>query len=203
MNKKDKRIDSYIAKSAPFAKPILNHLRGLIHKADPDVKETTKWGFPHFVDEGIVCSMASFKEHCTFIFWKAALLPDSKNIFKRSERAAMGQLGRLEKLSDLPPDNILIKYLKEAVQFNKANVKVQRKANSALTKELKIPDYFISELKKNKESLKNFENLSYSHKKEYVEWVTEAKTEETRNKRIATSVEWLSEGKVRNWKYVK
>jgi len=201
MVKKDKRIDSYIAKSASFAQPILKHLRQLVYKADPDIQETVKWGFPHFEHKGIVCSMASFKEHCTFLFWKASLMSDTSNIFKQTANTAMGQLGRLEKLSDLPPDKVLIEYIKEAVQLNKENVKAPLKSSEK--KKLKIPEYFLSALKKNKKAIKNFEDFSYSHKKEYVEWITEAKTDATKEKRVATAVEWISEGKGRNWKYVK
>jgi len=201
MVKKDKRIDSYIAKSASFAQPILKHLRQLVYKADPDIQETVKWGFPHFEHKGIVCSMASFKEHCTFLFWKASLMSDTSNIFKQTANTAMGQLGRLEKLSDLPPDKVLIEYIKEAVQLNKENVKAPLKSSEK--KKLIIPEYFLSALKKNKKAIKNFEDFSYSHKKEYVEWITEAKTDATKEKRVATAVEWISEGKGRNWKYVK
>ncbi len=201
MVKKDKRIDFYIAKSASFAQPILKHLRQLVYKADPDIQETVKWGFPHFEHKGIVCSMASFKEHCTFLFWKASLMSDTSNIFKQTANTAMGQLGRLEKLSDLPPDKVLIEYIKEAVQLNKENVKAPLKSSEK--KKLKIPEYFLSALKKNKKAIKNFEDFSYSHKKEYVEWITEAKTDATKEKRVATAVEWISEGKGRNWKYVK
>jgi len=201
MVKKDKRIDFYIAKSASFAQPILKHLRQLVYKADPDIQETVKWGFPHFEHKGIVCSMASFKEHCTFLFWKASLMSDTSNIFKQTANTAMGQLGRLEKLSDLPPDKVLIEYIKEAVQLNKENVKAPLKSSEK--KKLIIPEYFLSALKKNKKAIKNFEDFSYSHKKEYVEWITEAKTDATKEKRVATAVEWISEGKGRNWKYVK
>jgi uncharacterized protein YdeI (YjbR/CyaY-like superfamily) len=203
MIKKDKRIDSYIAKSATFAQPILKHMRQLIHKADPGVQETIKWGFPHFEHNGIVCSMASFKEHCTFLFWKASLMSDSCNIFKETASTAMGQLGRIEKISDLPPDKVLVEYLKEAVELNKNNIKMPSRSGSSVKKELKVPGYFLKALKKNKDAVKNFENFSYSHKKEYVEWITEAKTEATRERRIETAVEWISEGKQRMWKYVK
>lgn len=201
MIKKDKRIDSYIAKSASFAQPILKHMRQLIHKADSEIQETIKWGFPHFEHNGIICSMASFKEHCTFLFWKASLMSDSCNIFKQTASTAMGQLGRIEKVSDLPPDKVLVEYLKEAVRLNKKNVKLPPRSKSPVD-ELKVPDYFLKALKKNKKATKNFESFSYSHKKEYVEWITEAKTETTRGRRIATAVEWIAEGKQRMWKYV-
>jgi uncharacterized protein YdeI (YjbR/CyaY-like superfamily) len=201
MPKTDKRIDAYIAKSQDFAKPILNHIRELVHKAIPDVEETMKWSFPHFDYEGgTVCSMASFKQHCAFGFWKASLMKDPNKVLNTKE--AMGHLGKIQSLKNLPSDKIMLAYLKEAAQLNKEGIKIKKKA-SAYRKEFEIPDYFIKALKKNKDALKTFEDFSPSHKKEYVEWITEAKTEDTKNKRMATTIEWLTEGKIRNWKYVK
>jgi len=201
MGKKDKRIDAYIAKAQPFAKPILTHLRSLIHKACPDVEETMKWSFPHFDYKGnMMCSMASFKQHAAFGFWKASIMKDPKNILNNSD--AMGHLGRITSKNDLPPDNVMIQYIKEAAKLNETGVKLPSKPVKE-KKELKIPDYFMKAIAKNKKALKTFENFSYSNKKEYVEWITDAKTEDTRKKRMETSVEWMSEGKIRNWKYIK
>ena len=205
MGKKDKRIDAYIAKAQPFAKPILNHIRGLVHKACPSVEETMKWSFPHFGYKGsMMCSMASFKQHMAFGFWKASIMKDPKKILAvgRGEKEAMGHLGRITGKNDLPPDNIMIQYIKEAASLNEAGVKLPSKPVKG-KKELKIPDYFMKAVEKNKKALKTFENFSYSNKKEYVEWITDAKTEDTRNKRMETAVEWMSEGKIRNWKYLK
>jgi uncharacterized protein YdeI (YjbR/CyaY-like superfamily) len=203
MGIRDKRIDAYIKNSADFAKPVLNHLRELVHKACPDVAETIKWGFPNFEYKGVLCSMAAFKEHCAFNFWKVKLMNDPYNILEKEERTGMGVLGRIKSISELPKDKIFLSYIKEAVRLNDEGVKIQRKPAAKEKKELSIPDYFMKALKKDKKALKTFENFSYSHKKEYVEWVTEAKTEETRNKRLSTAVEWMAEGKGRNWKYVK
>lgn len=202
MAKKDARVDEYISKSAEFAQPVLNHLRSLVHKAIPDVEEKMKWSFPHFdYAGGTVFSIAAFKQHCTMTFWKASLMKDSDKVFYKGEKA-MGQLGRITSLKDLPSDRILIKYIKEAAKLNEQGVKVP-KVKSSDKKEIKIPGYLTSILKKNKKAEKVFKNFSYSHKKEYVEWFEEAKTEETRNKRLATAMEWMSEGKSRNWKYMK
>lgn len=191
---KDPRVDAYIAKSAAFARPILNHFRGLIHAACPEVEETMKWRFPHFLHRGIMCSMAAFKAHCALGFWKSRLL------FKDSPHAgAMDHFGRITSFSDLPGDAVLLGHLKEAVRLNEAGV--QRPSRNLPKKKLRVPPWFRSALKKNKKALAAFDNFSYSHKKEYIEWLTEAKTEETRARRLATTIQWLAEGKSRNWKY--
>lgn len=198
----DKRVDAYIAKAAPFAQPILTHLRSLIHKGDADVVETIKWGFPNFESHGaVVCNMAAFKQHCVFGFWKASLMKDANKILAVAEKASMGHLGRIESLKDLPSDKILISYIKEAVQLNANGIKVVRKEKPKTAASVKTPDFIIKALKKNAKALKVFEAFSPSHRKEYIEWITEAKTDTTRDKRIATMIEWLEEGKSRNWKY--
>jgi uncharacterized protein YdeI (YjbR/CyaY-like superfamily) len=200
MPKKDARVDGYIAKSADFAKPILKHLRSLVHTACPDVEETIKWGMPSFAYKGILCGMAAFKEHCAFGAWKHSLIKTDLGT-NHKEDEAMGRLGRITSLDDLPSDSKLLAYIKEAVRLNKEGIKVEKPKRSAVRKELVVPDYFSAALKRNKKALKTFEDFSYSHKKEYVEWVTEAKREETRAQRIETTIGWLAEGKSRNWKY--
>jgi uncharacterized protein YdeI (YjbR/CyaY-like superfamily) len=204
MGTKDKRIDAYIAKANPFARPILKHIRELVHKACPDVEETWKWSFPHFVYEGsTICSMAAFKAHCAFGFWKASLLKDPHKILAKGERDAMGHFGRLTSLADLPPDKIMIEYIKEAAKLNKEGVKIVKKPAVKEKKVLETPDYMLKALAKNKKASQTFEMFSPSHKKEYIEWLVEAKTDETRNKRLSTAIEWMSEGKPRMWKYIK
>lgn len=203
MGKKDLRVDAYIAKSVDFAQPILNYLRKLVHKACPDVEETIKWGFPHFDYKGILCSMASFKNHASFGFWKGTLMSDPLKVMSKVGETAMGQFGRITKVSELPDDEILIDYIREAARLNEEGVKLPFTQKSKEKKDLNVPSFFMNALKKNKKALKTFEGFSYSNKKDYVEWVTEAKTEETRNKRLTTAVEWMAEGKVRNWKYIK
>ncbi len=199
MGKKDKRVDAYIAKSAPFAQPILNHLRELVHKGCPDIEETIKWSFASFDYKGPLCSMAAFKEHCAFGFWKAALMKDADKM-KDNQQNAMGHAGKIKSLDDLPSDKILIGWIKEVVKLNDDGVKLPPRKNTE-KKELVIPDYFIKALSNNKKASQAFENFSPSHKREYVQWITEAKTEETQNKRMITALEWISEGKGRNWKY--
>lgn len=205
MPKKDARIDAYIKHSAAFAQPILSHFRSLVHSACPDVEETMKWSFPHFDYKGsMMCSMASFKQHCAIGFWKAALMKDSATLtgMAKSE-AAMGHLGRIASLKDLPKDSVLTRYIKDAMQLNDSGAKLPGKSQSSKAQPLSVPGYFTKALSASKKAQQTFTAFSYSQQKEYVDWVTEAKTEATRNKRLQTSIEWLSEGKIRNWKYVK
>lgn len=195
---RDKRIDAYIAKAADFAKPILKHFREVVHETCPDVEETMKWNSPTFMYNGsMLAGMAAFKEHCRIIFWKGELIegPNGQN-------ANVDSLGKPNKLSDLPPKKQLVSYIKQAMKLNEQGVTMtQARAKKAARPEPKVPDYFLAALKKNKKAMKNFEAFSSSHRREYVEWITEAKREETREKRVATAVEWIAEGKGRNWKY--
>ena len=197
----DKRIDAYIEKKADFAKPILKHLRELVHKACPDAEETIKWGMPFFdYKESVLCAMAAFKEHCSFTFWKAKLMKDPEGILQVAERHAMGNFDRITSLKDLPSDKTLIAYIKEAAKLNEDDIKLPPRKKAAPT-ELKMPVDFAAALKKNKKANTVFENFTPGKKKEYIEWITEAKTEPTKIKRIETAVEWIAEGKSRNWKY--
>lgn len=196
------QVDAYIAKAADFAKPVLDHLRQLIHETCPEVVERIKWGCPHYDYKGPFCHMAAFKQHCAFGFWKAALM-SANEAFKLNQNHSMGHLGQIKTLRDLPSDRILKKYIKEAMRLNDEGIKMPSKPKgSAAEKNIEVPEYFTKALKHNTAS-KTFNTFSYSHKKEYVEWITEAKTEDTRNKRIATAIEWLTDGKSRHWKYKK
>lgn len=204
MAKKEKAIDAYIAKSADFAKPILNHIRALVHKTCPDVEEKMKWSMPFFDYKGeMLCHMASFKQHAVMGFWKASLMKDSILVENARSETAMGHLGRIGSLKDMPPDKKITAWIKEAMQLNDKGIKLPAKAKAADKKELIIPDYFTKAISRNKKAKQVFENFAYSHKKEYVMWITEAKTEETRNKRMETALEWIAEGKSRLWKYEK
>ncbi|REJ76205.1 MAG: hypothetical protein DWQ47_11360 [Acidobacteria bacterium] len=192
-------IDDYIAKSADFAKPILKRLRDLVHEVCPDTEEKMRWSFPHFDHKGMMLSMASFKGHCALTFAKQALMDDPRGLFAESDEA-MGSLGRITSLEELPSDKILKQYIEEAVRLNDEGIKAEKKP-AGRAKALAVPDYFSAELKKNKNANKAFEDFSTSHRNEYVEWITDAKREATREKRIAQAIEWLSEGKSRNWRY--
>ena|ERR1700741_4373245 len=204
MGKKDKRVDTYISKSEDFAKPILNHIRELVHKACPDVEETMKWSFPHFDYKGMMCSMASFKKHAVFGFWKASIMKDAELLMEVAKsEVAMGHMGKLTSVKDLPSDKVMIRYIKEAAKLNDDGITLPSKAKVAVKKELVVPDYLEIALRKNKKAKATFEGFNYTNKKEYVEWLEEAKTEATREKRMADAIEWMAEGKIRNWKYIK
>jgi uncharacterized protein YdeI (YjbR/CyaY-like superfamily) len=198
----DPRVDAYIEKAEPFARPVLQHLRSLVHNACPEVKETIKWGFPHFEYKGLLCSMAAFKQHCAFGFWKAALMTDAEQFLNKLGNTGMGHFDRITSINDLPKDKTMMAYIREAVKLNEDGV--QLKKNKAATKgPIEVPAEFSAALKQNKAAMDRFEKFSASAQREYIEWIAEAKTDATRNKRIETAVEWISEGKGRNWKYEK
>lgn len=194
MGKRDARIDAYIARSPDFAKPILTHIRTIVHQACPDVEETMKWSAPHFDYKGMMCGMAAFKQHATFGFWKASLILGGKM------RDGAGQFGKLQKVSDLPSKNVLIGYIHKAMQLNDEGTKPVRPSR-AKKPDIEVPDYVRKALTKNKKANTAFDAFSPSHRREYVEWITEAKTDATREKRLSTAIEWIAEGKSRNWKY--
>jgi len=199
MATKDPNIDAYIAKSATFAKPILKHLRKVVHAGCPQVEETMKWSMPHFDYKGMLCGMAAFKEHCSFGFWKESLILGQD---RAAEKAGMGSFGCIRSMADLPNEKTLIGYVKKAAALNEAGIKAPGRSKPAKREPIEIPDYFAAALKKNARARKTFEALSPSHRREYLEWVTEAKREETRKQRLAMSIKWLAEGKARNWKYM-
>lgn len=197
----DSRIDDYIEASASFAKPILTHLRKLIHEACPEVEEKIKWGFPHFDYKGVYLSMAAFKEHCAFTFWKASIMDDPHGLFRERNEKAMGQFGKIRSLSDLPPDEFLLDYLLQAKRLNDEGKKPSRSPAGKEKPSLVVPDDLSQTLESHPQARANFESLPWSHRKEYIEWINEAKTPATREKRIHTTVEWVVEKKHRNWKY--
>ncbi|MSU58246.1 MAG: hypothetical protein EXS35_08705 [Pedosphaera sp.] len=195
----DPRVDAYIAKAADFAKPILKHLRQLVHAGCPGVVETMKWGMPHFDHKGILCGMAAFKAHSSFGFWKGELILGRHQ--GGADGEGMGHFGKITSLADLPDDKTLLGCIRRAVALNDAGVMKPGRPRSQVKPNLVVPAYFTAALKKNKTALATFAAFSYSHKKEYVEWITEAKRAETRARRIATAMDWLAHGKARNWKY--
>ncbi len=202
MRNASREVDAYIAESADFARPILVKVRKLFHDACPRIEETMKWSFPHFQYKGIVGSMAAFKQHVGFDFWKAELMRDPHGLLRTVGKTDMGAM-KVTSLSEMPPDTILIESIKEAVQLNEDGVKTARTVVRRDKDELEVPDYFMAALRKNKKALATFESFGYCHRKEYVEWVEEAKQETTRRKRLETAVEWMADGKPRNWKYMK
>jgi uncharacterized protein YdeI (YjbR/CyaY-like superfamily) len=190
-------VDAYIAASADFARPILAHLRAVVHAACPAAEETMKWGFPHFMHEGILCSMASFKQHCAFGFWKGALVVGDGT----AAEAAMGQFGRIASLDELPPDEVIAGYVREAARLNEAGVKRPTSASPRAPRPVEVPEARARALAEAPAAEAAFGRLSPSHRREYAEWIAEAKGEATRARRAATAVEWIAEGKGRNWKY--
>lgn len=200
MPKKDSRIDDYIASSAEFAKPILTYLREVVHAACPDVEETVKWKMPAFMHNGMLCSMAAFKQHAAFNLWKGGSIVGSDG-----DRVAMGQFGRITKVSDLPPKKVLTGYIREVAARNDARALAPKAARTSKPaprrKPLPIPADLAAALEGNAKARAAFEGFSPSHRREYIEWIVEAKRAETRRRRLAEAVGMLAEGKTRNWKY--
>ena len=194
----DPRVDAYIAKSAEFARPILRHLRALVHQACPEAQETIKWGMPSFVHHGIVCGMAGFKAHCTFGFWRRGLTDEIAKTGVKAEQA-MGSLGRITRLKDLPGDRAMLGYIRQAAKLNEAGVRARPKPKPKPA--LPVPADLAAALKKNARAAKAFAGFSPSARREYIEWITEAKRPETRLARLTTTVQWVAAGKRRNWKY--
>jgi uncharacterized protein YdeI (YjbR/CyaY-like superfamily) len=195
MGSKDPRIDAYIEKAQPFAKPILRQVRKGIHAGCPDVVETIKWSTPAFDYKGLMCGMAAFKAYCSIGFWKESLLVEIPEV-----REPVRQLGKLTSIDDLPPEKVLVSVVKQAAKLNAEGVKVKREP-TAPKAPLKVPGYFAEALKKNKKAKAAFDAFSPSHRREYVEWITDAKQEATRKRRLDTALQWIAEGKSRNWKY--
>lgn len=200
MKNTDPRIDTYIENSAEFAQPILAHIRRMVHQHCPDVSETVKWSMPHFDYKGsIFCHFAAFKKHCALGFWYGELLQIDSKLEK-----AMGQFGRITSLEDLPNDSAFVQLLNEAMKLHDAGAKLpSRNKDKSEKKKLEVPLDFLGELQKNSAAVATFDAFSYSQKKEYVDWYIEAKTDATRTKRLHQAIEWMAEGKRRNWKYEK
>ena len=197
MGIRDPRVDRYISNAAPFARPILTELRDLVHDTCPRVRETLKWGMPSFMHHGILCGMAAFTAHATFGFWKGKLIVDAKS---NKNYEAMGQFGRITKMGDLPSKRVLAGYIRQAMRLNEENVKVPRAAPKPKAP-IRVPADLRVALARSAKAKKTFDEFAPSHRREYLEWILEAKREETRKKRIAQTVEWLAAGRKRNWKY--
>lgn len=192
----DPRIDDYIQSAAAFAQPMLVHIRDTVHQACPQVEETIKWGMPTFMHAGgILCGMAAFKKHVSFGYWKHALV-----VGDGSAQEGMGSYGKMASLKDLPPKKTLLAHIRKAAKLNEDGVKAPAQRKGAKPPP-QAPDDLVAALRKNKAAQATYEAFPSSCKREYVEWITEAKREETRAKRLAQAVEWMAEGKRRNWKY--
>jgi uncharacterized protein YdeI (YjbR/CyaY-like superfamily) len=199
MKNTDPRIDAYIAKSADFAQPILRHLRELVHEACPEAQETMKWSAPHFLyRDALLCSMVSFKEHLGFGFWHQGMEKIIGDL-AQGEESARGSFGRIASRSDLPDDKTLRRFIAAAMRLIESGAPGRPVVKPKAT--LAVPEDLAGALKKNKKAASAFEKFPPSHRREYIEWIIEAKRDETRQKRLATTIEWLAEGKSRNWKY--
>jgi uncharacterized protein YdeI (YjbR/CyaY-like superfamily) len=199
MGTRDPRVDAYIAKAPDFARPILAEIRERVHSACPDVEEAMKWSSPTFMYRGMLCGMAAFKEHAVFGFWKGPLV-----LGRRAEEPGSGGpfRTRLEKLSDLPPRKAMAADIKKAMALNETGVALPR-APRGQAKPMVLPDDLAAALGKNRKAQAAFEKFAPSHQREYVEWITQAKREETRTRRLQTAMKQISEGKPQNWKYMK
>lgn len=196
---RDPRVDEYIEQAAPFASPILEHLRQLVHRHCPEVVETMRWSTPHFDYRGQpLCQMAAFKRHCAFGFWKGALLIDES----AERKSAMGDFGRITRLEDLPEEPALAQLIVAAMRLTVTGVKTpSRKHPQESRPELVMPAELVEALSTDAPARMQFEAMSPSHRREYLEWVCEAKRPETRTRRIGQTLAQLREGKSLNWKY--
>ena len=194
----DSRVDDYIAKAAPFAQPILRRIREVVHAGCPEVEETMKWSFPHFMHHGILCSMASFKSHCAFGFGKEELMTGTAGA-----GGSAPQFGRVTSVKDLPSKAAFVRLVKEAVRLNEDGVKPPSRSAPDRSRSVRAPADLLAALRNNPEARAAYEEMSPSHKREYIEWITEAKRDETRKRRVATAVEWIAEGRIRDWRYVR
>lgn len=205
METKNPRVDAYIAKQPPFAQPILKELRAIAHEADPGITEDIKWGAPAFMHKGIVFIMAGFKAHVGVNFWKGALIVPSQSR-RATDDKAMAQIGRMGSLGEMPPKRTIIGYIRSAIKLNEGSVQSPKRVKEAAVKKrapLRMPPSLSAALERNAKARLTYDNFSPSHKREYIEWISEAKTTETRDRRIEQALGWMAEGKARNWKYMK
>lgn len=200
-----KTVDQYIAKSNDFAKPILSRLRDLVHTHCPDVGESIKWSYPFFEYKGQnICAIQGYKAHCNFSFWNGKYMKDPNKVFKVMDKGSMGTIGNLKRVEDIPSEKIIKKYLLEAIKLSETGVKrnTDSKKKVATTK-LVAPKELLLAIKRNNSAQKHWNAFSASKQNDYIEWVTTAKRDATKAKRLKTTVEQLAEGKSRNWKYEK
>lgn len=201
MIQKNPAVDLYIANAAAFAQPILRHLRAQVHAACPDAIEKIKWGMPYFDWQGTLCGMAAFKQHCAFHFWKHALLAEEGLL--KADDSAMGQFGRIAALADLPDDAALQRMIRRAAALNAGGRKAPSRPRGENKPPPEIPSQLGAALRKHKAARETFNHFSPSQQREYTDWVAEARTDATRERRVETAIEWLGQGKPRNWKYLR
>jgi uncharacterized protein YdeI (YjbR/CyaY-like superfamily) len=186
---KDPRVDAYIAKANDFAKPILKQIRAALHKGHPAVSETIKWGVPAYVDErGILCMTAAFKQHCAWVFWTG----------RKPATVEATQLRRITSVKDLPSPRELVAVVKGAATRPAPS---RRKTVKRAAAPVKVPAYFLAALRRNPKAREAFDAFPPSHRREYIDWIDSAKTDDTRQRRLTTALAWIASGKSRNWKY--
>lgn len=194
MARRNPRVTAYIGRAAPFARPILRHLRAVVHEACPEVEEDLKWGMPAFLHHGLLCGMAAFKGHATFGLWR------SKEVLSvRRDKEAMGSYGRITSVADLPARRILLAQVRKAAALNEAG---PRRLPARPKKPVPVmPVDLRAALRRHATARAAWDRFPPSHRREYIEWITEAKRPETRARRLATTVAWVAAGKGRNWRY--
>jgi uncharacterized protein YdeI (YjbR/CyaY-like superfamily) len=197
---RDPRVDTYIKHAAPFARPVLNHLRTVVHAACPEVEEAIKWGMPMFVHHGNLCFMAAFKQHAGFGFWRGSKVVEGS---VDQSGSAMGQFGRLTEVGQLPSRRVLTAYVRKAALLNEAGGNASPKPPRKPKPAPRTPAELGAALARNARARATWKKFGPGHRRAYVEWISEAKRAETRTRRIATTVEWLADGKPHNWKYAR
>ncbi len=199
MSDDSKQVDQYIAKQPEFARPILEKIRKAVHHGCPNVEEAIKWGVPHFVHHGLLGGMAAFKSHVSFGFWRSKELDDPAGLFETGtgKKASMCN-ARFESLKEMPTQKVLVDYVKRAVKLNEESPSKKTVRKKIATK---APADLLVLLQKNKPAKKFFDGLAPSHQRDYIEWIEGAKRDSTRQKRLATAVQWLAEKKRKNWQY--
>ncbi len=201
MAERFKHHDAYLAEAAPFAREILTYLRAMVHETCPEITETIKWGFPHFEYHGaVLCSMAGFKQHASFGFRLGKEIEQSLGRMVINDKTGMGNFGLLRSLNDLPHADVLRSYLLEGMRLIDKGVKATR-PKQEVDDQIFVPMYLAKAIAENEKVRSVFDSFSPGKRKEYIQWITEAKTEETRLKRLGQALEWIAEGKSRNWKY--
>ena len=203
MGRRIAAVDAYIARQRPFAIPILERLRDLVHEFCPEAEEVIKWGMPHFEYKGPFAGMAAFKAHATFGFWKDSLLRRGGRPLGRSREKAMGSFGRLASVDDLPTKREMGALVRRAMKLNDERVKLPQRSGPRKPVVVRPPAWFLAAVRANRKALATWQALPPGHRRQYLEWVREAKTEPTRQRRMATTVEWLAAGRRLDWKYEK
>ena len=195
-------VDAYLANAADFARPILAHLRGLIHDNCPEVVEEIKWSIPHFDYRGeILCILTAHSNHCSFTFWKQSIMNDPRLRENKSLKANKRFLGKLTSLSDLPPDSEMVAFIREAMSLNEQGIKLPPRAPGKPKEAVAMPKALLDALDANPAAKAVFDGKSESFRKEYIVWIADAKTESTRQRRLDDALAWIAEGKGRFWKY--